>query len=326
MRPTFVVAVVPGDCDGYHRLRALGLPRVGARQPSRRGNERSEQMRRRERGLPPGWYPMDPGGCRRDIEEFLATPPQNQARGRARHGIVPHAGWYFSGRAAAHVFHAVAQTEPAPDVVVIYGGHASAGRKPIIYDYDVWETPLGELPVDPELTAKIAEAVGAQPEGGRGDNTVEVQIPMVHHFFPGSRVVAVHAPNGPESIPLARAVVDAAGELGRSFAAFGAADLTHYGAAYGFSPKGYGADAVAWVKDENDREIVDLTLEMDADGALQSADRRNNCCSSGAVAAAITTAAAQGADQPTLLDYYTSYDIEPGRNVVGYMGVAFCEG
>ena len=282
-------------------------------------------MKRRERGLPPGWYPLDAADCRRQIEQFVATPAEAVPAGAARHGIVPHAGWGYSGRAAAHVFDAVAKAVPAPSVVLVYGGHLGAGERPVVYDYDAWEGPLGELPIDTELTVAIAKAVNARPEGGRGDNTVEVQVPMVQHFFPDSRLVAVHAPNGPSAIDLAAAVVRVAGELGRTVATFGAADLTHYGAAYGFAPKGHGPEAVAWVKEENDREIVERTLAMDAAGALSSADERNNCCSSGAVAAAISTAAALGADRATLLDYYTSYDVQPGRNVVGYMGVTFSE-
>ncbi|MBW2524789.1 MAG: AmmeMemoRadiSam system protein B [Deltaproteobacteria bacterium] len=283
-------------------------------------------MRRRERGLPPGWYPFDAAGCREEIAEFLATPAEGVVEGIARHGIVPHAGWGYSGRAAAHVFAAVAESGAAPEVVLVYGGHLGSSERPVVYDYDLWESPMGELPIDTELTAAVARAADARPEGGRGDNTVEVQVPMVQHFFPDARLVAVHAPNGPGAIELANIVVREAGALGRTVATFGAADLTHYGAAYGFAPKGHGPEAVAWVKDDNDREILDLTLKMDARGALESADRRNNCCSSGAVAAAITTAAAQGAGRATLLDYYTSYDVQPGRNVVGYMGVAFSEG
>lgn len=283
-------------------------------------------MRRRERSLPPGWYPFDAAGCRRQIEEFLAEPAAGETPARAHHGVVPHAGWGFSGRAAAHVFDAVAKADPTPSVVVVYGGHLPGGQHPVLYDYDVWETPLGELPIDRELTEAVARLVETRPEGGRGDNTVEVQVPMVHHFFPEARLMAIHAPNGPEAIHLGQAVFHAAEELGRTVATFGAADLTHYGAAYGFAPKGHGPEAVAWVKEQNDREIVDLTLQMDAAGALASADRRNNSCSAGAVAAAITTAAAQGAEQAALLDYYTSYDVQPGRNIVGYMGVVFAEG
>ena len=35
------------------------------------------------------------------------------------------------------------------------------------------------------------------------------------------------------------------------------ADLTHYGPYYGFSPKGTGTDAVAWVKNENDLSLFE---------------------------------------------------------------------
>lgn len=279
-------------------------------------------MKLRERRLAPGWYPPSSTGCQASIRGFLDVSPQSPAQGAARHGIVPHAGWYFSGRAAAHVYDAVAR-QSQPDVVVIYGGHLGPSDTPVLYDYDAWETPFGELPVDRPLTEKLQSLIETRAEGRHGDNTVEVQIAMIRHFFPKATVAAVHAPNGPRAIELGQAVCAAAEQLGRQIAAFGAADLTHYGPGYGFAPKGEGPAAVAWVKDENDREIIDLTLQMDAPGALRSADERHNCCSSGAVAAAIATATAQGLSKAELLDYYTSYDIAPGSSIVGYMGVVF---
>lgn len=283
-------------------------------------------MKHRERRLPMGWYPSDSRGVQSDIEGFLATPPDGQVAGQPRHGIVPHAGWYFSGRAAAHVFDAVATRGPAPDTIVVYGGHLGGGERPIVYDYDQFETPAGDLTIDRELTLAIMDRLETRAEGSHGDNTVEVQVAMVKHFFPDAQFMAVHAPSDESAMALGQAVAEAAAQLGRAIATFGAADLTHYGASYGFAPKGHGAEAVAWVKEDNDREIVDLTLRMDAPGALESAERRHNCCSAGAVAATIATAQAQGATRAALLDYYTSYDVDPGRNIVGYMGVAFCEG
>ncbi len=283
-------------------------------------------MKQRERRLPFGWYPSDEAGCRRDIERFLAEPPQTTPNGPVRHGIVPHAGWYFSGRAAAHVYAAAAKAAPQPEVVVIYGGHLGGDENPIIYDYDGWETPFGLLPIHRELTEKIGQLVEVTPEGPRPDNTVEVQIPMVPYFFPDAQLVAVHAPNSAAAIELGRQVAEAAKQTGIPIAVFGAADLTHYGRAYGFAPQGNGPQAVKWVKEENDREIIDRTLQMDAAGAIASADQRHNCCSSGAVAATIATAQVYRANQAVLLDYYTSYDVDPGDNIVGYMGVGFCDG
>ncbi len=61
-------------------------------------------MSQRKRNLPRGWYPVDQKDCQREIESYLEgwTPPQLPSKGIG--GIVPHAGWYFSGRLAVRVF------------------------------------------------------------------------------------------------------------------------------------------------------------------------------------------------------------------------------
>ena len=67
-------------------------------------------MRTRERMLPVGWYPASPSACKAEIDHFIAgtTPlaPETKVYG----GIVPHAGWYFSGKAAARVFYLAAKS------------------------------------------------------------------------------------------------------------------------------------------------------------------------------------------------------------------------
>ena len=68
----------------------------------------------RERMLPPGWYPSSASGCRTEIEQFVAGVAPLPAGVQVLGGIVPHAGWYFSGKAAARVFYLCARGQPAP--------------------------------------------------------------------------------------------------------------------------------------------------------------------------------------------------------------------
>jgi len=44
-------------------------------------------------------------------------------------GVVPHAGWYFSGKLAARVFHTL-KSMKKPEVVVLFGGHLGPGDLP----------------------------------------------------------------------------------------------------------------------------------------------------------------------------------------------------
>ncbi len=64
-------------------------------------------------------------------------------------GIVPHAGWTFSGSTAAIVFAAIKKKHPKVDTFVIFGAaHRYSGRSPAVYDKGVWFTPLGEIAID----------------------------------------------------------------------------------------------------------------------------------------------------------------------------------
>ncbi|MEA1948486.1 MAG: AmmeMemoRadiSam system protein B, partial [Thermodesulfobacteriota bacterium] len=52
------------------------------------------------------WYPGNPAGCEKEIKGFLKEYPTKTIAQRAlTGGIVPHAGWYFSGSIACNVIH-----------------------------------------------------------------------------------------------------------------------------------------------------------------------------------------------------------------------------
>jgi AmmeMemoRadiSam system protein B len=116
-------------------------------------------------------------------------------------------------------------------------------------------------------------------------------------------------------------VAAVAKELKVSIMFFGSTDLTHYGPNYGFSPQGYGPEAVKWVKEVNDKKFIDAALKLDGAGMLKIAAQDQSACSAGGAVAAVAAAKADGAHQAALVDYYTSYDIMPGDSFVGYAGI-----
>ncbi len=273
----------------------------------------------RRRMLPVGWYPASPEGCREEIADFVRGTPPLPAGMRVMGGIVPHAGWFFSGRLAARVLYLASRTLQ-PRVVAVFGGHLGAGSPPLLVDDDGWETPLGVIDMATEFFQPLQAAVPCRPEPP-GDNTIEIQLPLVKHFFPEARLLAVRAPHSRQAVALGQAVARIARDLNQSLLAIGSTDLTHYGPNYGWAPKGYGAAAVKWVKEVNDKQFVERALALDADGVLQAGVRDQSACSSGGAAAAIAAAKALGADKAHLVDYYTSYDVMPGDSFVGYAGI-----
>src|SRR5512135_3004963 len=78
----------------------------------------------RKRCLPPGWYPGSAAETRREIES-LRGPNADDGLGSegaagACAGILPHAGWHFSGRLALQVLSVLCR---GIDTMVIIGGH-----------------------------------------------------------------------------------------------------------------------------------------------------------------------------------------------------------
>lgn len=277
----------------------------------------------RDRFLPEGWFPNGMDSCRDEIEGFGGYIESVRLDlEKANGGLVPHAGWYFSGRLAALVFHSVAKGQ-SPDVVAVFGGHLCAGSG-IIYTDDAWSTPLGPLPIDQDLSRALMEKTPLRAEGPlTNDNTIEVQLPLVKYYFPHSKLLAVRAPHSEDSIQIGRLLVELAREQGKTVAAFGSTDLTHYGPNYAYSPKGSGPEAVRWVKEINDRGFIDRALEMDPKGMLEHAADKHSACSAGGAVAAMTTCQVLGATRGVLADYYTSNDIMSGSSFVGYAGIVY---
>jgi len=278
-------------------------------------------MSTRRRVLPGGWYPGSADECVSEIRGFLAgfSPPAGKWLG----GVAPHAGWFFSGRAAARVVCTLAGAVK-PDRVVVYGGHLPANSEPIVYTEDAWETPLGLQAMDSALSQElVARGDAVRATSSFSDNTVEVLLPFVKHFFPGVLLIAVHAPSSEKAINLG-AVVDALlVEKALSAVYIGSADLTHYGPNYGFTPKGAGPASVEWVKAENDKSLIDKALAMDAKGLLEDARRRHNTCSAGPIASVMESVRRHGINQGKLIEYYTSYDVMPNWSFVGYAAIVF---
>lgn len=282
-------------------------------------------MSRRTRNLPRGWYPVDQKECQREIESFLKGWSPSLSLKAVRGGIVPHAGWYFSGKLAARVFHLL-KSRGRTDLIVLYGGHLGPEDPPRMVMEEGWETPFGGMAMDMEFGRELAKRMEIKPEPPHsGDNTMEIHLPMVKYFFPDSKLLAIRSPSSLKAERLGEEVGRLAKEKGLEVLVIGSTDLTHYGPDYGLVSRGIGPSALKWVRDENDKGFIDCALRMDAKGLIRHADENGSACSAGAAASAIATCKALGAGQGHLIDYYTSYDLLPDENFVGYGGIVYAE-
>jgi AmmeMemoRadiSam system protein B len=274
-------------------------------------------MKVRPRSLPPGWYPGGKEQTIRNIEEFrlsLAKPA-----GTAIAGVAPHAGWSFSGSIACHVFQSISTDA---QTIVVVGGHLAPHSGLLAAFEQGYETPLGVLDADMELLEVLRDSCSLR-EDRYADNTVEIQLPLLKYLHPEARALHLRASPSAEALQLGEELASAAERLGRNIAVVGSTDLTHYGDNYGFTPQGTGARAVKWVKEVNDRRLIDALLAMELEDALDLAGREHSACSVGGAVAAARFAERNGAARGELLEYRTSYDLSPSPFFVGYGGIIY---
>ena len=251
-------------------------------------------------------------------------------------GVVPHAGWSYSGPTALAVFDALAIARPRPETAILFAtSHRSDVHVPSLQASGAWRSPSGDAPIDTELArAMLEEAGGAHlladaPLAHEGDHAIEVQLPLLLDALPGTRFVPVAMPFGTLGPEVGRAAARAAKRVGRRVVALASTDLTHYGPNhYGFAPKGVGMDAHRWSKEVNDRRFLERVLALDATGAYAAAAEDHSACGPAAAAAAIAFALDSGASKGLLLEHITSWERmqhEQGEpeDFVGYAGVVF---
>ena len=272
------------------------------------------------------WYPDSEHECKQEIEKFIKNNVSVSSKRIKRvGGIVPHAGWQFSGQIACNVLYCLKGLQD-PDVIIIFGMHLPPDGPNIIMPEGAWETPLGLIRVHEELAEKLLKRFNFKVETTQKfyqDNTIELQLPFIKYFFPNAKIVAMGVPPNNNSIEIGQTVVRYANQYGLSIKVLGSTDLTHYGPSYGLTSKGRGRDAVNWVRYENDRRIVELMMDMEPEKVINESMINKNACCGGAAAAAIAACRQLGATESESLVYATSYDKSPSESFVGYAGIIY---
>jgi len=230
------------------------------------------------------FYPADAETCRAMIQDFRASDPIDNVVG----GIVPHAGWVYSGAPAFLTWSAIAASNP--ETIVLLGAvHGPDRNHASVYPAGNWATPLGDLEIDSEL----ASACGNQKplvisaESHDYEHSIEVQTPIIRHLMPDVLLLPIAVRPGDRAPEIGRICAIQARKLGRRAVFVGSTDLTHYGPAFSYEPAGRGAAGVRWAKDVNDRQMVGLISTLSADAVVAEAEQKRNACGAGAIAATI---------------------------------------
>ena len=275
------------------------------------------------------FYPADPTTCRADIERYTTVeindtnlPPQPLG------GIVPHAGWTFSGPTIGAVFSYLRQ-KCTPDTVILAGTvHVAGVNYPTTSSVGLWETPIRPIEIDSELAEAVVSSgqVWNNPAAHECEHSLEVIAPFVAYAFPEAKLLPLMVPTTTTGVDAGTALADAVRRLRPNVVLLASTDLTHYGPSYHYTPWGVGQTALDWVKHQNDAIMINAMTRLAAEDLLAIAHDRRNACGPAAAAAVLAAARSLGSTRGHVVHYTTSHDILPRgepTDFVGYVGMVF---
>jgi hypothetical protein len=224
-------------------------------------------------------------------------------------GIVPHAGYIYSGPIAAHFFNKVSMTRPPKTIVILGVNHHGVGR-PFSLSDENWRTPLGVIPSDRELMRALAlPPIAIDGDAHRLEHSIEVELPFLQYIWPqGISIVALQVTF--TDLDLLKEVGKVVSDVikGKDVLLLASTDFSHY-----LPP-----DEQRMLDDMAIESLLTLSPEK-----LFSTVVRNDISMCGIAPVTVLLAALEGEKHKIeLLAKGSSGDTEPMDKVVGYASFA----
>ncbi len=240
-------------------------------------------------------HPLGPGS----VPQLNPNGPR-----RIRGGVVPHAGYVFSGPVAAHFYHALARDGFPESFIIIGPNHYGVGSGVAVATED-FETPFGRVKIDNELARAIGrELIAMDDYAHRYEHSIEVQLPFLQFFKRDIKFVPISMLLQEYEVAVEVGKIIREAIDGRDVVVIASSDFSHY------VPK-----KVAY---QNDALAIERIINGDVKGLYEVIERhRITMCGYGPVAAMLT--AVDG--KAHLLKYATSGDVHPMDEVVSYAAI-----
>ncbi len=244
-------------------------------------------------------------GTRQEIEKELGKLlDKDSKKEKVIGGIVPHAGWFYSGQAAGKVYNVLEEF----DTVIILGtGHNSTSNS---ISFEDFSTPLGVIKNDKLLGEEIldhCENIENYESSFDNEHSIEVQLPFLQYLFPRVSIVPIIVASSKE---LENGIVLAIKESGKKVLVLASSDFTHSGTNYGFIGE----------NEKLDRQAIDKILKLDIQGFLKQAEK-TTICGKEAIALCMGICRGLWAKKGKVLEYYDSSSIIKSESKVGYAGI-----
>jgi MEMO1 family protein len=169
------------------------------------------------------FYPADPVALAQLVDGLVTSVPSGDAI-RAWAYVVPHAGYQYSGRTAAHAYARLRGQRPER-IVLIGPAHYARLRGCAVPVAPFWRTPLGDVPIDLDGAHRLVAAglAIADDEPFAPEHSLEVQLPFLQRVAVAPVLPIAAGPSTVEDV--AAVLVEAAGT---DSVVLCSTDLSHY--------------------------------------------------------------------------------------------------
>jgi hypothetical protein len=262
------------------------------------------------------WYPGRAADLLKEMEGYLELAVSPPPLGPLVALISPHAGFRYSGPVAAHGY-SLLRGCGARTVVLVGPSHRHAFAGIAVWARGAFETPLGRIPIDESLAARLVGAGGTlreDPMPHQDEHSLEMQLPFLQHLVGQLRIVPLLM--GRQTREEVDHLAEVLGGIlpGREdVLLLASSDLSHY--------------EPATVANRLDSRVVGDVERFDAEGLMRRLeDHPEHACGGGPMVAVMKAARLLGARDAAVLRYADSGDAgeRDKSRVVGYLSAALC--
>lgn len=232
-------------------------------------------------------------------------------------GVSPHAGYVYSGCAAAFTYLNLFQ-EKIPDSIIVLGTDHIGYGKIALMDEGEWETPLGNIAIDSELSQKIldnSEIILNDESAFMGfpfgrEHNIEVQLPFIKYCSKEKDVKFIPIKVATKDLNIiSRFSYDIAQSIksyDKDVVIVASSDMTH--------KEVYDSKQLVKFK-ETDQKVIDSFISFNPEKTFEAASR-TTVCGAQTITSLMMISKDLNASKGKLLQYYTSS--EKTGSISGY--------
>ncbi|MFX0002021.1 MAG: AmmeMemoRadiSam system protein B [Candidatus Hodarchaeota archaeon] len=232
-------------------------------------------------------------------------------------GVSPHAGYVYSGCCAAFTYLNLFK-EKIPDTIIVLGTDHVGYGKIALMDEGEWETPLGNIKIDKELSKKIlenSEIIKKDESAFMGfpfgrEHNIEVQLPFIKYCAQDKDVefIPIIISNKDFNVlnKISTDIAKAIESYDKDVVIVASSDMTH--------KEVYDSKQLEKFK-EKDHQVIDAFVKGEPKITFEAASR-TTVCGPQTISSLMMICKNLNANEGKLLKYYTSS--ERTGNISGY--------